>query len=157
MFKSQLLSKISVKQWLSLIMVGIFLAAPMSAYAARVFCRSDPIVFLSDGTRLQFNASIEAAREDVTGIHYFLHAPAGVTIDRIVFTPNWAREIETVELVNDQAAGNYVIVAHVSVNGPSVGVEIRAMKTAKKNGGQGSSHQTVAGNTSAPIVVSFTS
>lgn len=155
MFKLQFLSKISATKWLAVLLIGIFMVAPLTVQAARMICRSDPIVFLSDGTRLQFDAAISTDVANVTAINYQLHVPAGVTIDHIVFTPKWARDIETVDLIQDQAPGNYLIVANVDVVGETVDVEITAKKVTKKNGGEGSSHLNAYGDTSAPITVFF--
>jgi hypothetical protein len=155
MFTLKLFTKTSFTKWMILFLVTMIVAAPVSVHAARMLCRSDPIVFLSDGTRLQFNAAIGTARENVRSIRYELHAPAGVSIDRIVFTPNWAREIETVQLINDQAPGNYVIVAVVDTGAESASVEISAMAVARNSNGAGSTHQTATGVSGQTIVVHF--
>jgi hypothetical protein len=129
----------------TLLLLSLLTLFPIASQAASMFCRSDPILFLSDGTRLQFNASIETARNNVNGIHYQVHVPIGVSIDRIVFTPNWASDIETVELINDQANGNYQLVVLVDTGNQVVAVNVTAMRVSRNNGGQGSSHQTASG------------
>lgn len=158
MFRTQILPELHPPKWLIALLVGVMLAAPIAVQtvdAARMVCRSDPIVFLSDGTRLQFDAAIETALENIQGIHYELHVPVGVSIDRIIFTPKWAREIETVELIADQAPGNYVIVAYFDVAGDDVRVNLRGMHVARGNGGQGSTHQTVSGHTGEVLTLQF--
>jgi hypothetical protein len=155
MTKSMIFSKTTFAKLLSLFVIVMVLVAPISVNAARMVCRSDPIVFLSDGTRLQFNAVVETAKENVTSIRYVVHVPAGVSADRVVFTPNWARDVETVELVNDQAPGNYLIVANVNTGSETVAVQINASMVAQSNGGQGSTHQVVTGLSGQAIVVQF--
>lgn len=146
---------LSVTKLTIVISITVLFILPIVVQAARMFCRSDPIVFLSDGTRLQFNASVQTSRENLVSIHYQLHVPDGVTIDRIVFTPGWASEIETVELINDQSAGNYRIITIVNTGNEAVDIEIDAMKVSRQNGGQGSSHQTATGLSGQPIIVYF--
>jgi hypothetical protein len=145
MFTLHFLSKSNFAKAVTLLLLGILTLFPIASQAASMFCRSDPILFLSDGTRLQFNASIETASNSVNGIHYQVHVPIGVSIDRIVFTPNWASDIETVELINDQASGNYHLVAIVDTDTQGVAVTVTAMRVSRNNGGQGSSHQTASG------------
>jgi hypothetical protein len=130
-------------------------SVPAIANAASMFCRSDPIVYLSDGTRLQFEAAIATSQENIQSIQYQLHVPAGITIERIVFTPRWARAIESVELVNDQAAGNYQIDTLVNTGGEAVAVQIHAMQVSHANSGQGSTRQTATGMSGQVIVLAF--
>ncbi len=93
--------------------------------AAFISCRSDPIVWLSDGTRLQFATVVETSQNDVISIRYELHAPAGVTIDRILYIPAWASNKETVVIVNDQPAGMYSLTTLVQTGKPNVPVSIK--------------------------------
>jgi hypothetical protein len=154
-FTLNFFSKSKIAEAVTLLLICLLTLFPIASQAASMFCRSDPIVFLSDGTRLQFNASIETARNSVTGIHYQVHVPIGVTIDRIVFTPNWASDIETVELINDQAADNYHLVARVDTGTQVVAVTVTAMRVSRNNAGQGSSHQTTNGVSGQAIRIQF--
>lgn len=137
------------------LLIGFMLMLPWQVDAASMRCRSDPIVFVSDGTRLQFNSIVEAPRDDVTSIDYVVHGPVGTQIDRIIFTPKWARDIETVVYVADQAPGQYQIVTVVNTVSPDVPVEVKAMKVARNNGGQGSTHITANGVSGQPFTINF--
>ena len=137
------------------LLASIILMLPFQVNAASMNCRSDPIVFLSDGTRLQFNSTIETNLEGVVGIHYEVHGPVGTQIDRIVFTPRWARDLETIEYIPDQPAGNYHIVTLVQTETSNVSVEVKAMKVSQNNGGQGSTRITASGVSGQPIIITF--
>lgn len=139
----------------SIFIVLVLASLPIVANAASMFCRSDPIVYLSDGTRLQFDSEIATNRENVQSVHYQLHVPTGVSIERIIFTPHWARAIETVELVPDQADGNYRIAAFVNTVHQAVEVRVNAMFVTRNNGGQGSSQQTVFGLSGQAMTLIF--
>jgi hypothetical protein len=140
---------------LTLVLLISLFSVQTIANAASIFCRSDPIVYLSDGTRLQFEAAIATSQENVQSIQYQLHLPANVAVDRVVFTPRWAREIETIELVNDQAPGNYQIFALVNTGSEAVAVQIHATQVSRANSGQGSNRQSVTGMSGQTIVLIF--
>ena len=123
--------------------------------AARISCRSDPIVFLSDGTRLQFNTEISTSLDDIISIRYEVHVPVGVSADRINYTPSWARAKELVVIVADQPAGSYRIVGVAMTGTPSVPMTVSAMMVSAKNGGQGSSRQSASGLSGQAISLSF--
>ena len=123
--------------------------------AAHIACRSDPIVFLSDGTRLQFNTEISTSLDDISSIRYEVHVPVGVSADRINYTPSWARAKELVVIVADQPAGSYRIVGVAMTGTPSVPMTVSAMMVSAKNGGQGSSRQSASGLSGQAITLNF--
>ena len=123
--------------------------------AAHIACRSDPIVFLSDGTRLQFNTEINTSLDDISSIRYEVHVPVGVSADRINYTPSWARAKELVVIVADQPAGSYRIVGVAMTGTPSVPMTVSAMMVSAKNGGQGSSRQSASGFSGQTISLAF--
>jgi hypothetical protein len=130
------------------------LSAVGQANAASMSCRSDPVAFLSDGTLLQFNTTVQTSLDDLIGIRYELHVPAGVTIEKIIFTPQWARSKESVVLVADQPIGNYMIVAMVQTGSPSVPVTIKGMRVSKTSD-RVLSRANASGVSGQPIVVSY--
>jgi hypothetical protein len=123
--------------------------------AGGMLCRSDPIVDLTDGTRLQFNIEVQTAVENIIAIHYELHVPMGVDIDKITFTPNWARAKETVDLIADQPAGHYQILTFVQTEGPAVATTVKAMMVTRKNQGTGSTHKAASGISGQAIRITF--
>jgi hypothetical protein len=123
--------------------------------AAAMSCRSDPIVDLSDGTRLQFNIEIETALDNVIGIRYQLHVPVGVEINRINYTPSWARSREIVELIADQPPGSYQIHTMVDTGSMSVPVTVDAMMVAQSNHGEGSTRAVITGHSGQHITIAF--
>jgi hypothetical protein len=123
--------------------------------AAFISCRSDPIVWLSDGTRLQFGTVVETSLDDLIGIRYELHVPAGVTIDRIIYTPAWARNKETVVLVNDQAAGDYSLTTLVQTGTANVPVTIKGKVLERHVFGRAASRQTATGFSGQALIINF--
>jgi hypothetical protein len=153
--KTNLLTGSNRAKLVTCLLLMLYIAAVGQVNAASIFCRSDPIVYLSDGTRLQFNTEIATSLDDVIGIRYELHVPIGVGIDRINFTPSWARSKETVVLVADQAAGSYEIITLAQTGSANVATTVKAMKVSKRNGGEGSTHTSATGLSGQAITVTF--
>lgn len=82
-----------------------------------IICRTDPLVFLSDGTRVKMTAEIGTAAQNVRGIVYTLHAPVGTSVVRIVYPGQQVPE--SVVFYADRAANTYDTDTVVSVNGNS--------------------------------------
>jgi hypothetical protein len=82
-----------------------------------IICRTDPLVFLSDGTKVKMTAEIGTAAENVQGIVYTLHAPRGTSVVRIVYPGQQVPE--TVIFHADRPANTYDIDTIVSVSGNS--------------------------------------
>jgi hypothetical protein len=97
-----------------------------------IICRTDPIVFLSDGTRVKMTADIGTAAENVQGIVYTLHAPVGTSVVRIVYTG--AHVPETVDFFADRTAGTYDTDTVVSVAGNSAQSAVGVTATTVVNG-----------------------
>jgi hypothetical protein len=97
-----------------------------------IICRTDPLVFLSDGTRVNMTAEIRTAAQNVQGIVYTLHAPVGTSVVRIVYTG--ADVQERVDFVADQAAGTYDTDTVVSVAGNSAQSAVGVTATTAVNG-----------------------
>jgi len=107
-----------------LLIAGFMTSAP--AYADTVsppdptriiICRTDPLVFLSDGTMVKMAAEIGTAAQNVQGIVYTLHAPQGTSVVRIVYMGQQVPE--TVFFHADRPANTYDTDTIVSVNGNS--------------------------------------
>ncbi len=120
--------------------------------AASMTCRSDPIIFLSDGIHLQVGVAVETSVENVMSIQYQVHVPANVAINRVIYTPQWARNKETVTLIADQPADTYQVVTLVRTGTPNVPTTINARKFGN---GDGLTHKEVVGVSGSPIVIGF--
>lgn len=98
-----------------LILGGIALAgalltgplAPQKAGAAISICRRDPIVRLSDGTAVTLTAVIRDDPADISKITYTLHAPAGVSVSGVVYTGGPLNQVESLNVVADNAPNTY--------------------------------------------------
>ena len=71
-------------------------------------CRSDPVLYLSDGSALDVSASIGTSVSNVTAISYTVHVPAGLKVVLFVATPTLGFQgKEAFAVVNDAPAGRY--------------------------------------------------
>src|SRR2546421_11994133 len=74
---------------------------PHSTSAAIFLCRTDPVVLLSDGTVIRLQTTISANPADVQWVSYTVHAPAGTTLSRLVYTGGSLGAQETVKVLAD--------------------------------------------------------
>ena len=91
-----------------------------SASALIDYCRTDPIVHLSDGTHLQMRTQIEDGARDVQSVVYTIHAPRGVAIRHVVYTGAGLSGKESVKLVDDSTTGystDTLVTTHVNTAG----------------------------------------
>jgi hypothetical protein len=102
--------------------------------AASMSCRSDPIIFLSNGIKLQVGVIVETSLDDLISIKYEVHVPANVTMNRVIYTPQWARSKESVTLIADQPANSYKIYTLVQTGTANVKTTINSMKFGNRDG-----------------------
>ena len=95
------------KRMLLLLALAILLVIPTIAQAKMIFCRSDPIVVLSNGTILDLSADLTTLLFNVKEVHYELHIPVGVKPILVIHTPAWLTSQETFTYYADQAPGHY--------------------------------------------------
>lgn len=114
--------------------------------AAHMTCRSDPIIFLSDGIKLQVGVVVDTSVDDLISVQYQVHVPAHVSIDHVVYVPQWAKNKESVTLVADQPANSYQIWTIVRTGTPNVGVTIKSMKFGNGDGLTRTEASGVSGN-----------
>jgi hypothetical protein len=136
------------------LLLGISLGAVAQTNAAFMSCRSDPIAHLSDGTLMQFNTTVQTSLDNLISIRYELHVPAGVQIEKLIFTPAWAQQKETIVLVNDQPVGSYKVVAMVQTTTPNVAVTIKGFRISRTSN-QVVSRASTSGVSGQPIVLSY--
>jgi hypothetical protein len=95
---------------LSIILIaclGIVLGAP-SASAAVSGCRTDPKVWLSDGTKLTMIASVAADPNQVRMITYTVHVPRGLSVSQILYTGGALAGKERVVVLFDRTSGYHI-------------------------------------------------
>lgn len=104
------------------LIVAVLLSSVLTAFAARLRCRSDPVVVLSNGMVLDISTDIGALLWNVQEVHYTLHVPEGVSAVLVVQTPTWITSRETFTLIDDQAPGQYETsaIAYTTTNNASV-------------------------------------
>jgi hypothetical protein len=109
-------TKHNSKRWLwkltAVLFLGI-LGIAGQVGAAGLFCRSDPVIVLSNGVIIDTGATVSTLPWNVEEVHYELHAPAGVNLVVAIPTPTWISTYETFTYIADQPPGKYSIVAVV--------------------------------------------
>jgi hypothetical protein len=110
------------KRLLLLLTLVFMFIIPTAAQARLIFCRSDPVVILSNGTILDLSADVSTLLFNVREVHYELHVPRGVRALVVIHTPAWITSKETFTLIADQPENTYVAntVAHTRVGGTTV-------------------------------------
>lgn len=130
------------------------LAAPFllnSAHADIVLDRSMPIVFLSDGHRVQLTTTTYDAQSDIKSVAYTVHVPAGVTVTRVLDTESPANALlDTVQVYTDNAPGWYDASVTVSTRTPGISstfdVRVPSVGAGSATGTSGSSLQVHVGS-----------
>jgi hypothetical protein len=89
------------------LLVGIILnvCLLLEASAGLRVCRADPIVWLSNGTKVTMTASIAADASQVKLITYTVHAPRGLSVRSIVYTGGALKDKERVVVLFDRTSG----------------------------------------------------
>jgi hypothetical protein len=96
-----------------LLLLVVLLAMPFAAQAKLMFCRSDPVVILSNGTILDLSADVSTLLINVREVHYVLHVPVGVYPIVTIHTPAWLTSQETFTVISDQQPDTYAATATV--------------------------------------------
>ena len=112
------------------VLVGLFLllatfasaSLPGSALAGNSGCRRDPIVFLSNGTVVRITVAIDTQVDNVREISYALHAPAGTSVERVIYTGRPNQPPERLTFYDDAAPGSYTTETVVYTHSNSVAV-----------------------------------
>ena len=123
------------------------LAAP-GAQAAASVCRTDPIVWLSDGHKVTLSANIGTELSKVHQVTYTLHAPAGLTVTSIVHTAGGLGIKEVFYFYADQPAKHYNAQTVVRTGG-NVAVTANTSITVQAGGAVGS--DSTNGTANMPI------
>jgi hypothetical protein len=128
------------------------LAAP-AAQAAASACRTDPIVWLSDGHKVTLSANISTDLALVQQVTYTLHAPIGLTVTSIVHTASGLGTREGFYFYADQPAKHYTTNTVVR---SSVRVAVTANTSITVQGGGNVGSTSAAGTTNAGIATALT-
>ena len=110
--------------------------------AAYAICRTDPTIYLSDGTTLVAYADIKDDASDIQGVNYEVHVPSGVIATGMTY--DQYGYLESVTIVDDQPVGSYTVgttittganvsfTAYASISGSTC-----TTQTAQQNGSSG--------------------
>ena len=83
-----------------------------SAMAMFSACRGDPIVTLSDGSKIVITLDIATDKSNVQSVVYVVHAPPGTSVKKVKYTVEIGDE-ETFVLFADSAPKHYTADAYV--------------------------------------------
>ena len=122
-------------------------AAP--AHAALARCGSDPIVYLSNGMKVDLTATLATDRANVKQIAYQLHVPAGARATRVVYTTGELGRKEVVTVVDD-AAGPYVTDSIAETYSAAVPVGVTMSVLDQSSGAKG--EDSAAGQTPQTLI-----
>jgi hypothetical protein len=78
-----------------------------SASAALMKCRTDPIFHLSNGDQISVTPEIATDPANIRDIHYVLHVPAGVTVQKVTYTNTNLALRETYQVYQTAPARTY--------------------------------------------------
>ncbi len=117
----------SFKRYLLLFAILAVFIFPPGTVEARLKCRSDPVVILSNGVIMDFSAGISTLPWQVREVHYELHIPAGVSMVLAIHTPTWLTSQETFAVFADQPANQYLISAIVKTTVGNASVSVDAI------------------------------
>ena len=129
-----------------LCLLVVLLTAP-GAQAAASVCRTDPIVWLSDGHKVTLSANISTELSKVHQITYTLHAPAGLTVTSIVHTAGGLGTKEVFYFYGDQPAQHYTTETVVRTGG-NAAVTANTAITVQAGGAVGSDSASGTANVS---------
>ena len=122
---------------------AMWFLAPQTAFAWDAGCRTDPIVFVSDGPHLHINVAIGAPEESVASITYTIHGPVGTRADRIVYTGRGHGLDEHVVYLPDAAPETYVISTLVRAADPQTPVTVQVRGHGRAVSGDGFANSEV--------------
>jgi hypothetical protein len=131
----------------------VLLLSGRNAQGAASACRTDPIVWLSDGHKVTLSANISADLSMVQQVAYTLHAPAGLTVTSIVHTAGGLGTKEVFYFYADQPAKHYTTNTVVR-SSARVAVTANTSITVQGGGNVGSASAT--GTTNAGIATAVT-
>jgi hypothetical protein len=134
---------------LLLFSLAVTALAPAVASAAIRSCRADPIVWLSNGDTVQMTVDVAASASDVRRITYTLHAPAGTSITRIIYTGGVLQSKEQVVLYADQPHGHYITDTVVTTRPKRIPVTANTAAAGEFRG-------SVAGRDGDHLILNFT-
>ena len=109
---SQLIRKRSLVVFF-LVLASLAVSPVGSAMARLAACRGDPIVFLSDGSKIVITLDIATDASNVQSVVYTVHAPRGTNVKKVIYTGGGLGDWETLAFFADSAPKHYTADAYV--------------------------------------------
>ena len=123
-------TSLSRRHWVraAILVAGLLVAdrtvQPAAAYVD--YCRTDPVVHLSNGQIIQLTTSIGDTPSDVASVVYTISAPAGASVQHVTYTGGALSGKEHVRVV--QGAGSVYgadTIVSTETNSAGVGAQMR--------------------------------
>ena len=89
----------------AIVMVSLLAVQPVQA-GLRI-CNTDPIIYLSDGTSVSIDLTINADISEINSIMYVVHIPKKLSVTGIAYIPVELQAIENVQWVADSGANKF--------------------------------------------------
>lgn len=109
---------------LSIMVLGALLAP--EAHARIIICRADPIVWLSDDTKIHLITDISIRPKKVVSIEWILHVSPDIEVERIKYNKGVLGRKEKVTTVQDANPGEFWVETLVVTQKDPVPVTSRA-------------------------------
>ncbi len=111
------------------LLLALLAGGTQTAQARLQACRADPIVWLSDGTKIVITADIYTAESDLRDITYTLHGPQGTQVTKIVYTGKGFHHKETFIYLDDDTDGQFQTDTLVATHSDAVDVTVKSRLT----------------------------
>jgi hypothetical protein len=81
-------------------------------------CRTDPVIGLSDGTRIQVETAVQDVKQDVKAVTYTVHVPAGSVVSYVQYGGGYLKHLESVQVEADNASNTFDVDTLASTGTP---------------------------------------
>lgn len=135
--------KLLVVAFCIVVAIGVLGTLTGQTAQARLECRSDPFVELSDGTVLDISADIGTMLWRIKRVQYTLYVPAGLKVVAWQSTPNWPTTTEKFTVYATNPPGLFTTAVMVTTAESSVPVTAHFSLNTIFMSKQGKSGQTL--------------
>jgi hypothetical protein len=108
-------AKFAMRFVMVMVLLSVIFAPVSVASAAMRICRTDPIIWLSDGSKLTLTSSVAANASEIKQALYIVHVPMGVTATKIIYTADGLDGREIARVIADGKPGQYVTQALITL------------------------------------------
>jgi hypothetical protein len=100
-------------------------SSTLTAEARLLVCRGDPIVWLSDNTKLHLIADINTRPQKVVAVNFVVHVPPGLTVTKIRYNKGIIGRKEHVEVIADGNPGEFRVESVITTKHDPVAARLK--------------------------------